>query len=413
MANENYVNDFYDNAARAALSAAIVSQKANVCPFTVRLAWHASGTFDKSDSAVPGGSDGATMRFEPELSDGANAGLRIMHEVLKPVHRQFPHLSIADLWTLAGAQAVKLVGGPDVPHRPGRSDQSDNGQCPPNGRLPDASQGADHLRAVFYRMGFTDQEIVALSGAHTLGSCHKTRSGYDGPWTQNPLQFDNEYFTNLLNLTWTKRAWDGPEQYEDPSGKLMMLPTDMCLIQDDKFLPHVKAYAADEALFAKDFAAAFGKLLALGCPAQCKPDAPKPQALGASPDKEFRDLAMHGSIDRMKLLVADDGVAVNINSTEPHSHRTAAHKAAYFGHANVIEYLASLSTVNLNAQDSAGDTPLHDAARFGHKDIVTALIKAGADKTVANKIGKTPVEVAIDQDHDDVASLLEKDFLEI
>ena len=40
-------------------------------------------------------------------------------------------------------------------------------------------------------------------------------------------KFDNEYFKNLLGLKWTKREWDGPEQYEDESGTLMMLPTDM------------------------------------------------------------------------------------------------------------------------------------------------------------------------------------------
>lgn len=28
--------------------------------------------------------------------------------------------------------------------------------------------GASHLRNVFYRMGLTDQDIVALSGGHTL-----------------------------------------------------------------------------------------------------------------------------------------------------------------------------------------------------------------------------------------------------
>ncbi len=55
----------------------------------------------------------------------------------------------------------------------GRVDQTDGTKCPPNGRLPDASQGAQHLRDVFYRMGFNDQEIVALSGAHTLGRCHQ------------------------------------------------------------------------------------------------------------------------------------------------------------------------------------------------------------------------------------------------
>jgi len=37
------------------------------------------------------------------------------------------------------------------------------------------------------------------------------------------------------------------------------------LIKDPKFKHHVAAYAADEELFFKDFAAAFQKLLELGC----------------------------------------------------------------------------------------------------------------------------------------------------
>ncbi len=43
-------------------------------PVLVRLAWHASGTYDKQSKT--GGSNGATMRFEPESTDGANAGLQ-------------------------------------------------------------------------------------------------------------------------------------------------------------------------------------------------------------------------------------------------------------------------------------------------------------------------------------------------
>ena len=48
------------------------------------------------------------------------------------------------------------------------------------GRLPDGALGADHIRDIFGRMGFSDQEIVALSGAHALGRCHPDRSGFDG-----------------------------------------------------------------------------------------------------------------------------------------------------------------------------------------------------------------------------------------
>lgn len=76
-----------------------------------------------------------------------------------------------------------------------------------------------YRRDIFYRMGVVDKEIVALSGgeclpinsvvgtvddrswcivkcvdggaAHTLGRAHSDRSGFEGPWTKEPLLFDN------------------------------------------------------------------------------------------------------------------------------------------------------------------------------------------------------------------------------
>ena len=41
---------------------------------------------------------------------------------------------------------------------------------------------------------------MALSGAHTVGSCHLDRSGFDGPWTEEPLKFDNTYFKADLRI---------------------------------------------------------------------------------------------------------------------------------------------------------------------------------------------------------------------
>jgi len=85
------------------------------------------------------------------------------------------------------------MGGPSIPWKGGRTDFEDDTLLPPRGRLPDASQAHDHLRHIFYRMGFNDQEIVALSGAHNLGRCHVDRSGFEGPWVPgNPARFSNQ-----------------------------------------------------------------------------------------------------------------------------------------------------------------------------------------------------------------------------
>ena len=53
-------------------------------------------------------------------------------------------------------------------------------------------------------------------------------------------------------------------QFEDPYGKLMMLPSDLALIQDKKFRPYVVKYAKDNDLFVKDFTKAYTKLTELG-----------------------------------------------------------------------------------------------------------------------------------------------------
>lgn len=161
------------------------------------------------------------------------------------------------------------MGGPDIEWKGGRTDYVDDSKLPPRGRLPDGAQGSDHLRHVFGRMGFSDQEIVALSGAHNLGRCHSDRSGFHGAWVHNPTMFSNQYFRLLSSLQWSKKKLpNGVEQFmhydEDMETELMMLPTDMALQSDPHFSPWVKKYADDKEAFFKDFAAAFAKLLELG-----------------------------------------------------------------------------------------------------------------------------------------------------
>lgn len=178
---------------------------------------------------------------------------------------KFPWISYSDLWILGGVAAIQEMQGPIIPYRPGRSDR-DAAACTPDGRLPDASQGSKHLRDIFYRMGFNDQEIVALSGAHALGRCHTDRSGFEGPWTFSPTVMTNAYYTLLLSEKWTPRKWNGPHQLQDGGKTLMMLPADVALIQDKAMKPWVEKYAKDDGLFFKDFASVVVKLFELGVP---------------------------------------------------------------------------------------------------------------------------------------------------
>ncbi|KAK0213236.1 heme peroxidase [Desarmillaria ectypa] len=235
-------------------------------PVLLRLAWHSSGTYDKETKT--GGSNYATMRFAPESLHGANAGLNVARDIMEKVKAEFPWISYGDLWTLGGVCAIQEMAGPKIPWRPGRVDGI-QAQATPDGRLPDASQGADHLRHIFYRMGFNDQEIVALSGGHAVGRCHADRSGFDGPWTFSPTTLTNDFYKLLFEETWVWRKWGGPKQLQDKKTKsLMMLPTDYVLTQDKSFKKYAKAYADDQDLFFKDFAAAVSRLFELGVPTE-------------------------------------------------------------------------------------------------------------------------------------------------
>eukprot|EP00953_Heterococcus_sp_UTEX-ZZ885_P037635 19327-Heterococcus_DN1.PRE.2 len=128
--------------------------KSNCGPILVRLAWHDSGTYDNSKKGQPfkstGGANGS-IRFEPEIKHGANAGLSKGLTLLEPIKAQYPKVSWADLIQLASAVAVEHAGGPRIAMKYGRVDASGPDECP--------------------------KDIVTLSGAHTLGRAFKERSG--------------------------------------------------------------------------------------------------------------------------------------------------------------------------------------------------------------------------------------------
>jgi len=309
-----------------------------------------------------------------------------------------PDLSYGDLWTLAGCSAVEFVGGPKVDHHFGRKDAADGKRCPHNGLLPDAAKGADHIREVFYRMGFNDREIVALCGAHTLGRCHVTRSGYDGPWTRNPLKFDNSFFKNLIYMEWRPKTWAGPLQFEDvETGELMMLPTDMALKTDPQFRVYAELYARDQEVFFNDFGAAFSKLLALGTAKV--PPAPLSERERAG--LEFREASMHGSLDVVKKWAP----LADVHELERSSGRTALHKAAFWGHDGVVRYLLDECGLNPNAVDYNGDTALHDAVRFNHPNVVTLLLPK-SDSTIKNKEGLDVLALAYKYGHEKIANIV-------
>jgi len=264
----------------------------NCNPILVRLAWHNSGTYDRTIKSWPecGGANGS-IRFEIELKHGANAGLSKAINYLKPLKEKYPDVSWADLIQLASVVAIEHAGGPVIPIRYGRVDTSDEKQCPKEGNLPSANppfpdsspDAAVHLRRIFYRMGFDDKEIVALSGAHTLGRAFAERSGTVkegyGPskatsFTKPPhtprydkkegvgMSGGRSFTKNWLNFN--EEYYNFDKEKDTDKEKLLQLSTDKVLFVDENFKKYSELYAKNRDQFFQDYVKAHQKLSELG-----------------------------------------------------------------------------------------------------------------------------------------------------
>jgi catalase-peroxidase len=183
----------------------------------------------------------------------------------------------------------------------------------PNGN-PDPLASARDIRETFARMAMNDEETVALiAGGHTFGKCHGAgdsalvgpepegcpvehqglgwissfgsgkgpdaiTSGLEGAWTNNPVQWDNGYFDNLLNFEWElTKSPAGANQWtpkdaaaqgtvpdaHDPTKRHapIMLTSDLALKLDPIYAAISKRFHENPDQFADAFARAWYKLL--------------------------------------------------------------------------------------------------------------------------------------------------------
>lgn len=206
----------------------------------LRLAFHDAATFEMDDNS--GGMNGSIVY---ELERPENAGLKKSLKVLEKAKNQVDAIqtvSWADTIAVGGAVAVSVCGGPSIPVSLGRLDSM---EPDPEGKLPKESLDASGLKQCFQRKGFLIRDLVALSGAHTLGS-----KGFG-----NPTVFDNSYFKILLEKPW---------QSSGGMSSMIGLPSDRALVEDDECLRWIRKYGDNQDLFFEDFKNAYIKLVNTG-----------------------------------------------------------------------------------------------------------------------------------------------------
>lgn len=212
-----------------------------LAPTVLRLAFHEAmlrGEFGRAWNNAE--------EMDNLLSQEDNRGLKpavaFLRELLAAEDiRDIVKTSYSGLIYLAGAVAVEVTGGPFIPvdlNAVSDSPVNSSKQCP---GIPREMEGFSAMLIRFRRAGLDRQEMVVLTGAHTLGKAH------DRPFTNDPYRFDNEFFKRLLR--------------DDLSLSLTLLASDRELLKDEKSKRLVEHYASNQEAFFKDFRDAYIKMI--------------------------------------------------------------------------------------------------------------------------------------------------------
>ncbi|CAL0299798.1 unnamed protein product [Lupinus luteus] len=185
-------------------------------------------------------------------------------------------VSCSDIVAQATRDLVKMVGGPYYNVRLGRKDSKVSDARRVDASLPTTKMTMDQIIEKFTAKKFSIRDMVALTGAHTIGFTHckefsdriyptvdptlhpklaaglrqicqnytvdKSMAAFND--VRSPSTFDNAFFKNILR-------------------GLGLLRSDYLLSVDPRTRPIVEEYAKDQQAFFKDFAKAMEKVSVL------------------------------------------------------------------------------------------------------------------------------------------------------
>ena len=254
----------------------------------VATAWDSARTFRGSD--LRGGTNGARIRLAPQKSWEANEPERLNRVLSKlvPIAKE-ARASIADVIVLAGnvgvEQAIKAAElSVEVPFSAGRGDatneQTDVDSFEPLEPVADgfrnylpknyAVKPEELMLDRAQLLGLTAPEMsVLIAGLRVLGANY---GGIPfGVFTDQPGALTNDFFVNLTDMayTWNPVCENGYEIRERKSGDAKWTATRVDLVFGSNSIlrAYAELYAQDDnkEKFAKDFVAAWTKVMNAGC----------------------------------------------------------------------------------------------------------------------------------------------------
>ena len=262
-------------------------------PRLAATAWASAATFRGTDKR--GGANGARVRLAPqkdwEVNDPAELARAL--RTLEGVRAEFnaaqaggKRVSLADLIVLAGCAGVEQAARDagldvDVPFAPGRTDASQEWTDVESFAVLEPTAdgfrnyargggGASAAKRLVERaclLTLTAPEMTALVGGMRVLNANAGRSAH-GVFTDRPGTLTNDFFVNLLDVgtEWRRSSAEGV--FEGVSaGAVKWTATEVDLVfgsnSELRALAEVYACADGQEAFARDFAAAWGKVMNL------------------------------------------------------------------------------------------------------------------------------------------------------
>ncbi|WCJ20907.1 Peroxidase superfamily protein [Euphorbia peplus] len=184
-------------------------------------------------------------------------------------------VSCADILAVATRDLVTMVGGPYYNVLLGRKDYRVSKSAYVEGHLPRPTMSMSEIFDIFSSKGFSVQEMVALSGAHTIGfsHCKEFKSNVRNDTHYNPRfaeglskacqNYPKDPTVSVFNDIMTPNKFDNVYFQNLPKG-LGLLESDHGLYNDARSRGFVEMYGNDQDRFFKDFAKAMEKLSVFG-----------------------------------------------------------------------------------------------------------------------------------------------------
>ncbi|XP_071735751.1 lignin-forming anionic peroxidase-like [Rutidosis leptorrhynchoides] len=270
---------FYDDTCPNALSTirtsirTAISRERRMAASLLRLHFH--DCFVQGCDASILLDDGPSIVSEKNAFPNKNSvrGYEVIEAAKSEVEKLCPGVvSCADVLTLAARDASEMVGGPSWSVKLGRRDSTTaNKVLAETGALPGFTAPLESLISTFDNVGLNTRDMVALSGAHTLGQAqcftfrdriYSNGSNIDAGFASTrrrrcptidgntnlaaldlvtPNSFDNNYFKNLIQ-------------------KKGLLESDQVLFSGGSTDSIVTEYSNNRNKFNSDFAAAMIKM---------------------------------------------------------------------------------------------------------------------------------------------------------